>query len=249
VATNGDWIEHYRQAGEMARQRGAMLWQNNVWSVNVYSDMGIFEYTLGFDKMEKRDWRTLAALSFRTALARRYRRAAVVIPMWGVSLPYAQHSVGYGTPLDLHGGSLNIFHNSYARLYQRVAAELRDAWPSLANITPSFWKLETPDLESAALQKEQSHILTAIWHGKEPAEQTLRVPTADLQLRPGQTTFRYQVRLLLKERDLSARPVWREDLADIVSAVATNATGKEIEARMAFHPKQQQYVTITQVPK
>ncbi|MFH0797553.1 MAG: sugar-binding protein [Candidatus Omnitrophota bacterium] len=251
VASTADYTELFRKIHRMANAKNVALMMNHAAGVNLMCDIGILENSMGYKNLEDKDWRINAAWAFRAKMATGVRPSARIVPMWYDSAVLAQHGPGFGLITDQHAWmARSAAMVNFAKLYQKIGEELKDAWAENLDFKPSFWKLETEDLEICSLRKNSVFIFPCIWHGEDKGTEKVSIETSGMGLDPDSATFILRISPNLPEfMDIYSRPVFQK-YAALVNSVAVEESGtmKTIDQKLSLMPGQQQYLIVSQVP-
>lgn len=199
----------------VAEEMGKIHFQNG----GCYPDTshgGFFEYGAFFDPVDKKDWRTMANMSY--VMARSMRPPNVSCILYWNSQRHSNSYAMYG--LKPHLGtlwtSLGIAHTL---LMADLSYEIKDSELLVNdNVRPNWWRLETETLESALLKQERSYLLPLVNHAQEDRTETVTVSLAGLDVDPRKPVYAWQIQPLIEHAHY--QPPFTVPLRESYDAVA-----------------------------
>ncbi|MFH0797554.1 MAG: sugar-binding protein [Candidatus Omnitrophota bacterium] len=242
--------EIYEDLTRFLRKHDKVLIQNVATTIGLWADGAYFECQQP-ERWEERDWRTLAICGYLAGLYRRYRPYRWDNGCYGGLGVRAVMNISSGMRSWIRGSGLCWYNIPYELAYERIIEELIPASVSDVGLKPSWWKMETENLQAEVYERGGAYIVPMVWHGKEPVRgQKVEIETAGLNFQSGYSLFSVDLDPLLPEQYYRSfdYPDWKIEYVRLKGFEVSGKLAKKYSFVKDLEPLKVKYRIVTQVP-
>jgi hypothetical protein len=248
VVQSGAVARFYDSLHEFCDMHDKAIVQNFGGAIGWWAD-GAYVEVQQPDRWEKTDWRILAVPGYLSALYRSKRPHVWGNLVYGTSGTYGERNAQSGMRGWIRNASSWWRWIPQGLAYEDVIDELLEMSLSPANVSPSWWRMETDKLEVTALQRGPALILPMLWHDDNAGEINVSLELPSSQFKEGDVLFALDFRLMPSEPFSAFAPIpTGVEYSRLTNFRAVKITNAKYAQSAKLEPRRNAYRVLSPVP-